>query len=70
MQNIIICKGGYMDKNYLGSDIKNLGFGLMRLPMKDDVIDIEQTKNMVDAFMAKGFNYSIQRMFISVAHPR
>lgn len=57
MQNIITCKGGYMDKNYLGSDIKNLGFGLMRLPMKDDVIDIEQTKNMVDAFMAKGFNY-------------
>ena len=43
--------------SYLGEDIKKLGFGLMRLPQKDDVIDIEQTKQMVDLFMEAGFTY-------------
>ena len=41
-------------------DIKKLGFGLMRLPKvegDDSKIDIEQTKQMVDAFMEAGFNY-------------
>ena len=33
------------------------GFGCMRLPMKDDHVDEEQFKVMVDHFMAKGFNY-------------
>ncbi len=33
---------------YLGEEIKKLGFGLMRLPKKDEKIDIEQTKIMVD----------------------
>ena len=42
---------------YLGEDIKNLGFGLMRLPQKDGVIDVEQTKQMVDMFMDAGFTY-------------
>ena len=42
---------------YLGEDIKKLGFGLMRLPMKDKVIDVEQTKQMVDRFMDAGFTY-------------
>ena len=46
-----------MAEKYLGESIKNLGFGLMRLPMKGDEIDMEQTKRMVDAFMAKGFTY-------------
>ena len=44
----------------LGDNIKKLGFGLMRLPRiegKDDVIDIEQTKQMVDEFMSAGFTY-------------
>ena len=36
---------------------KNFGFGLMRLPMNGDQVDTEQTKKMVDAFFAKGFNY-------------
>lgn len=36
---------------------KNFGFGLMRLPMIGEDVDIEQTKQMVDAFFAKGFNY-------------
>ena len=44
--------------SYLGEDIKKLGFGLMRLPKKEDeTIDIEQTKQMVDAFMDAGFTY-------------
>lgn len=42
---------------YLGEDIKKLGFGLMRLPMDGDKIDIEQVKQMVDKFMEAGFTY-------------
>ena len=42
---------------YLGEEIRKLGFGLMRLPQKDGVIDVEETKAMVDAFMAAGFTY-------------
>ena len=40
---------------------KKLGFGLMRLPSLDPndpaKIDLEQTKNMVDAFLERGFTY-------------
>jgi predicted aldo/keto reductase-like oxidoreductase len=36
-------------------NIKKLGFGLMRLPMLGDKVDIEQTKRMTDLFMLKGF---------------
>lgn len=43
--------------SYLGEEIKKMGFGLMRLPKVDDKIDIEQTKEMVDAFMDAGFTY-------------
>ncbi len=43
--------------SYLGQDIKKLGFGLMRLPKVDDVIDVEQTKKMVDLFLQAGFTY-------------
>ncbi|MDO4266983.1 MAG: aldo/keto reductase [Eubacteriales bacterium] len=42
---------------YLGQEIKKLGFGLMRLPQKDGVIDVEQTKTMVDLFLQAGFTY-------------
>ena len=42
---------------YLGEEIKKLGFGLMRLPQKDGVIDIEQTKQMTDLFLEAGFTY-------------
>lgn len=42
-------------------DAKKLGFGLMRLPHiergDESVIDIEQLKQMVDAFMDAGFTY-------------
>ena len=35
----------------------NFGFGLMRLPMKNDVIDNAELCEMVDYFMERGFNY-------------
>lgn len=41
----------------LGETIKKLGFGLMRLPMEGDRIDLEQVKRMVDLFMQRGFTY-------------
>lgn len=34
-----------------------LGFGAMRLPMKDGEVDLPQTCQMVDAFLDAGFNY-------------
>lgn len=41
--------------------MKKLGFGLMRLPLKDKndptSIDIEEMKKMVDIFMERGFTY-------------
>ena len=43
--------------NYLGHDIPKLGFGLMRLPMIEKEVDIEQTKTMVDMFLKAGFTY-------------
>lgn len=42
---------------YLGENIKKLGFGLMRLPQNNEVIDVEQVKDMVDRFLAEGFTY-------------
>ena len=43
--------------SYLGENIPKLGFGLMRLPMIEKEVDIEQTKQMVDMFLQKGFTY-------------
>ena len=40
--------------------MKNLGFGLMRLPLKSDgsgSIDIERTKALADSFIENGFTY-------------
>ncbi len=34
-----------------------LGFGLMRLPQKNDAIDMDHLCRMVDAYMAAGMNY-------------
>jgi len=42
---------------------KNFGFGLMRLPMVGEEVDMEQTKKMVDAFLDASFNY------FDTAHP-
>ncbi len=36
---------------------KKLGFGMMRLPMLGEDVDIPQTTQMVDAFLEAGFNY-------------
>ena len=36
---------------------KNFGFGAMRLPMKGSEVDLDQTRQMVDTFLAEGFNY-------------
>ena len=46
-----------MTEKYLGESVKKLGFGLMRLPQTDGVIDVEQTKIMVDKFLAAGGTY-------------
>jgi len=40
----------------LGENTKKLGFGLMRLPQKDDAIDVEQVKVMVDRFHGSGLH--------------
>ena len=48
---------GENSMSYLGEEIKKLGFGLMRLPKKDGKIDIDETKEMVDLFLEKGFTY-------------
>lgn len=36
---------------------KNFGFGCMRFPMQGDVVDTAAVTEMVDAFLAAGFNY-------------
>ena len=33
----------------------NFGFGCMRLPMREENLDIPETKRMVDAFLEAGF---------------
>lgn len=45
-------------EKYFGESTPKLGFGLMRLPKKGlGKIDLEQTKQMVDEFMAAGLTY-------------
>lgn len=39
------------------TEMPKLGFGLMRLPNTDGIIDMEQLKSMVDAYMKAGHNY-------------
>lgn len=43
--------------NYFPEVKKNFGFGCMRLPRKGPLIDIEQSKKMIDTFIEAGFNY-------------
>ena len=47
---------------------KNLGFGFMRLPMQGEEVDLAQTQQMVDAFLAAGFNYFDTAHEIGRAH--
>lgn len=46
-------------EEYLGKDIKKLGFGFMRLPDKPGTkdIDLEEAKKMVDYYLASGYTY-------------
>ena len=45
-------------RDYLGKDTYKLGFGLMRLPKREDGhIDVEQVKTMADQFIAAGGTY-------------
>ena len=43
--------------DWFGKEVPKLGFGLMRLPKKGPVIDVEKTKKMVDLFLESGFTY-------------
>lgn len=43
--------------DYFGKEVPKLGFGLMRLPHKGLMTDVEQVKKMVDLFMEAGFTY-------------
>lgn len=45
------------DNRFFNEIHGNFGFGCMRLPMLGEEVDIEQTKQMVDKFIAEGFNY-------------
>ena len=38
-------------------EMPKLGFGLMRLPMKNEEVDLEQVCSMVDMYMEAGLNY-------------
>ena len=47
-----------MSKNPFFPEVRErFGFGCMRLPMIDGEVDLEQFKQMVDRFLARGFNY-------------
>ena len=51
-------KGAFFMNVTILDNIKGrFGFGCMRLPMQGEEVDIEETKRMVDAFMAAGLNY-------------
>lgn len=39
------------------TNIGKLGFGMMRLPKQDNIIDLDTAKRMVDEFIYHGFNY-------------
>lgn len=41
----------------MGRIKKNFGFGCMRLPLQDGEVDTKQVSEMVDEFLAAGFNY-------------
>jgi len=46
-----------MNNTITQMNLKPLGFGAMRLPENNGVIDIEQVKSMVDDFIKAGFTY-------------
>ena len=44
-------------KRFLDREVSALGFGMMRLPMKDGEVDREQTEAMIDYAVTHGVNY-------------
>lgn len=44
-------------KRFLDREVSALGFGMMRLPMKDGKVDREQTEAMIDYAVTHGVNY-------------
>jgi len=42
---------------YLGENIPKLGFGLMRMPIQNGVIDLDRSNEMVDLFLEGGMTY-------------
>ena len=46
-----------LTEEYIKNNVPKLGFGLMRLPMKDDEIDQEHVNRMVDYYMENNMNY-------------
>lgn len=42
---------------YFAEVKRNFGFGCMRFPMIDQEVDLAQVTEMVDTFLARGFNY-------------
>ncbi len=46
-----------MGKEDLGRNIKKLGFGLMRLPVKGEEFDLDLIQKMADRFLENGFSY-------------
>ena len=49
----------FLTEEYIKKNVPKLGFGLMRLPTNgsDEDINMDQTKEMVDYYMANGMNY-------------
>ncbi len=43
--------------NYFANVKNNFGFGCMRLPLKDEKVDYDVFKEMIDYFLNEGFNY-------------
>ena len=54
----------------LGHDIPKLGFGLMRLPMVGDKVDIPRLKDIADAFLRRVLRILIPLMGIPADCPR
>lgn len=50
-------KGYMLYKRFLDREVSALGFGMMRLPMKDGEVDREQTEAMIDYAVTHGVNY-------------
>ncbi len=50
-------KGGMTRKGHNGTELGILGYGCMRWPMKDKVVDQEAVNKLVDHALANGINY-------------